>query len=808
MIHRIVLAWVLLAVPASAQVANAPPATREAPSTPRVSPQSLPPPVDQIAARAEEVAGRLRRMTAAIGDRESFDRFERAVAETTGQVAQQWEATTRLLEGSPRRITLESSAATWGALRLQLRDLADEAALRAKHRGADLAALDGLHATWTSAVGLARSAAAPQAVVERAEATLSAIAATRVEVQGRRDHLLVLQDAISRSLQACDDASARIQDALAALLQRIFVRNESPVWEVRHLLADPTTGSPQTARLLEDLTSRSEGAVLYAKVYWVGLVLTAVVFLGLAAGLRRVSGGAGRSEATGSLHAPLAAAFLVTALVTRPLRPNLPAGVQELTLAFAVPAAVVVVRPMIGARLRALLYALAGLFALDLLRGLLEATPGLEQALLVFEMAVAAALVLRLAMRLPERPAPASGRRLWPYGLARAALRLVALMCAASAVAAALGYLEFADVIGGGGLFLMWSALALTAISVAAEAVVGIGLERGPLARLRAVARHRPRIERRIRRLLRLGLAGYWALAALGRFQLLDPARRAFRVVLDARLRVGELDLEVGRFVAFGLVVSIAWLVSRFVVFALEEDVYPRMALPRGVPYALSSLARHGVLLAGLFLALATLGLDLTRLTVLVSAFGLGIGFGLQQVVNNFVSGLVLLFERPIQVGDGVQLGELIGEVTRIGIRASTIRTLDGAEVIVPNSKLVEEQVTNWTLSDRKRRVDVEVGVAYGTDPEAVLALLVDVAKGEPGVAPVPAPEALFLGFGDSALQFQLRVWTEAPSWIRVQSRLGVAIAHRLRDAGIEVPFPQRDVWLRSPAKPPADESR
>src|SRR4029077_6215452 len=130
--------------------------------------------------------------------------------------------------------------------------------------------------------------------------------------------------------------------------------------------------------------------------------------------------------------------------------------------------------------------------------------------------------------------------------------------------------------------------------------------------------------------------------------------------------------------------------------------VYSRMTLPRRVPYALSTLTRYGLLLVGFLLALGTLGLDLTRITVLLSALGLGLGFGLQQIMNNFVSGLILLFERPVKVGGSIQMGGLGGEVLRIGIRSSTVRTSQGAEVIVPNSKLIEEKVTNWTLSDRR----------------------------------------------------------------------------------------------------------
>jgi small-conductance mechanosensitive channel len=237
----------------------------------------------------------------------------------------------------------------------------------------------------------------------------------------------------------------------------------------------------------------------------------------------------------------------------------------------------------------------------------------------------------------------------------------------------------------------------------------------------------------------------------------------------------------------------------RLVVFVLEEDVYSRMALPRGVPYALSTLTRYVLLLAGFLLALGTLGFDLGRVALVLSALGLGIGFGLQNVINNFVSGLILLFERPIQVGDTVQKGTLIGEVRRIGIRSSTVRTWEGAEVIVPNANLVSEEVVNWTLSDRNRRIDIEVGAAYGSDPEHVLEILRAAAKDHPYVLAEPAPMALFKGFGESSLDFELRVWTAEPErWMPTRSEIAVAIAAAFREAGIAIPFPQRDLHLVS----------
>jgi small-conductance mechanosensitive channel len=259
------------------------------------------------------------------------------------------------------------------------------------------------------------------------------------------------------------------------------------------------------------------------------------------------------------------------------------------------------------------------------------------------------------------------------------------------------------------------------------------------------------------------------------------------------------MAISLGDLLSFGLTVWVAFLVSAFIRFVLEEDVYPRLRLARGVPYVISSLLHYAVLFLGFLLAVAALGVDLNKVTVLAGAFGVGLGFGLQGVVNNFVSGLIVLFERPVRVGDAIQMGDVAGEVQRIGIRMTMVRTWEGADVIVPNASLVSEKVTNWTHSDLLRRIDVPVGVAYGSAPKEVQMVLLSVARAHPDVLAAPAPEALFLGFGESALNFELRAWTSRFSqWVTIRSELGVAVYDAVYAAGMTFPYPHRVVQLLS----------
>jgi len=192
-------------------------------------------------------------------------------------------------------------------------------------------------------------------------------------------------------------------------------------------------------------------------------------------------------------------------------------------------------------------------------------------------------------------------------------------------------------------------------------------------------------------------------------------------------------------------------------------------------------------------------GIELNKFTVLTGAFGVGIGFGLQNIINNFVSGLILQFERPIHIDDILDVDNNSGRVTRIGIRSSTIQTFQGAEVIIPNAILISNKVVNWTLSESRRRRELPVGVAYGSDPKVVLKILWDAAARHELVLTKPEPMAYFKGFGASSLDFELQFWVmQEDNGLLISSEVAMAAMKMLDDSGIEIPFPQSDLHLRS----------
>jgi small-conductance mechanosensitive channel len=219
-----------------------------------------------------------------------------------------------------------------------------------------------------------------------------------------------------------------------------------------------------------------------------------------------------------------------------------------------------------------------------------------------------------------------------------------------------------------------------------------------------------------------------------------------------------------------------------------------------GVRIAIGTIVRYIVVLVGLFIILQTLGIDLSSVTILVGALGVGIGFGLQNVTNNFVSGLIILFERPIKVGDRIEVGDISGDVKNISMRATTIITNDNISVIVPNSEFISSTVINWSHSDRNIRFNIPVGVSYNEDPEKIKKVLLEVADENSGVLKAPPPEVLFSEYSDSSINFNLRVWTTEyiNKPLILKSQLYYEIFKRFREAGIEIPFPQRDVHIKN----------
>jgi small-conductance mechanosensitive channel len=788
---------------------SAEPTGHETPSKPAAPPPVAPTPLvappapvaipmAEVATRAAQVPHLLQTLGEPLAPSPQIETIRKVLPEVRERMRLEVAATTAILSAQPTLDMLQAQQQLWQRRQLDLTGWLNTLTLRATQLQDTLARLGTIKETWRRTREASVKSSAPAAVLAQIDEVLIAVEATEGPLTAQRTAVLDLQSFVGQEVTQAASSLGRLALAQQRAIGGVLTRDSPPLWAAQ---AWERAHESLRARVGEIITARGNDLASYVREPSNGLPLHAFILVVLTAVFvaarrhTRRSPAAGDSPGVTVFDRPYSAALIVTLLfVSAPFSP-VPPGLRYLAEIVMLAPLLRLTRPAIDPRLVRLAYAFAVLFALDSVRQAIGGVPVLEQALLGLEMVGGlASVALALTLGGLRRPSVGGAEAERLRGI-RLGAGLVVLALTAGLVAGALGYLRLARLLASA--LFGGSALALTLYACVqlVAGLVALALDVWPLRFLRIVQHHRELLERRIYRALLWGAFAGWLVRLLDYAGLSEPAWALGRALLAAQLGRGSISFSAGDVIEFVATVWLAYLVSAFIRFVLQEDVYPRTGVTRGLSYAVSSLLNYIILTLGFVLALGAIGFDLTKVTILAGAFGVGLGFGLQSIVNNFVSGLILLFERPIHVGDVVEVGDLLGEVSRIGIRASTVRTYQGADIIVPNAQLVTDRVTNWTLSDRRRRIDIPVGVGYGSPPEKVVEVLEAVARAHPQVLSDPPPQAAFMAFGDSSINFELRAWTNFfERWPRIRTELAVAIYAALHAAGMTIPFPQREV--------------
>ena len=796
-------AFLATAAPGRAQGDASPPPTASP------APASTPIPLADVVAAAEAVSGRLQAVQAEVAAHETAAIVTRELSLVTQEISAHLDETRRTLTPGIALETTRDLEQRWQRLADQLGVWSRDLTGRATVLDRELALLPELRATWRSTLEAARASDTPAEVRQRIESVLKAIDQLDALLQKRRSAVLSLQSRVAEQAQRVLSAQRSVKAAQDAAVNRLWEQDSPPIWspEVRAAASENLVAQGQVSFGVQATQLRA-----YLAREWSKLVYLALIFLAFAFVLTKVKRQAARwtgedpalARANRVLQLPIATAGVLTFLLSGPLFPEAPRLFWISLAAVVLVPIVVLLRRLLDRHLFPILNALVVFYVVAQLRSLAAGLPVLSRLLLLVEM-IGGAIFLTWFIRSTRSAAHGTTSR----KATRAAARLGLLLFAVVFITNSLGYVALANYLGQGALAAAYLAILLYAAAGIVEGLSFFALQIRPLAALAVVQRHRPLLRRRIARLIYLAAFIAWLLLALSAFSLRTPVIERVRAFVNAEIAVRSLHLSLGAVLAFALTVWVALLLSRFIRFVLEEDIYERFRLARGSSYAVSTVLHYIILLGGFFAALAAVGVDMTKFAILAGAFGVGIGFGLQNIFNNFFSGLILLFERPVQVGDVVEIGAATGVVQRIGIRASIIRLPNSSELIVPNGQLISEKVTNRTFSSRQASMSVRVGVAYGTDPERVLELLTQVAVAHSLVAKTPPPEAFMREFGADALVFEVVFWTDTPlRAARVQSDVAVGINSALRDAAIAIPFPQRDVRLQNVDRAVADDLR
>jgi len=726
--------------------------------------------------------------------------LQRATLARLEQAGQWRELADRVAALEARFDALPASAAATGELidaitrARQLRGLhgevstvIDELGLIARQFEHDRRALDSDAQIWRERSSLLQSDGVPAPVLDRAGSMETKLRAANARVREQQDAVLaVLTRAVALQVRI-DDARALVRTQEARIRAQRLQLEQAPLWQVGAAPARLEVVSAEVGTAWRSLAAYFARDGTYLAALFVGiLALTGWLF-------RRGPQGAGSAQ-----HAygrPFAASLLIALMSLWWLAPDPPTLFYEaLLLLLPVPAAMVA-RGALGSVTPLTLYGVALATVLIPLRAVIEGSAIADRVLLLLQ---AVSIAVPVAVDLYYGRLQRALRWLSP-GVVRIAALFVFAAAAVTVFHVIFGFIGPGRSLRAGMGSILGFGLVFGATAVALYGAA-LALLASPLLHwLRSARNADPAMLRTLRVVLGLLAVVGVVIVTLGIYGLVPSMQLAAQSLMGATLEMGTVSVAANAIVT-ALGVAIATVVlTGLTGFLLDREVVPRLGLRPGAGFAMVTFTRWAIVIIGGALTLAALGIDMAKITLLASAVGVGIGFGLQNVVNNFVSGLILIVERPVGVGDLIEIGPLVGEVKRIGIRSSTVRTGQGAEVIVPNEDLVSKEVVNWTRSDRQRRYDIDVGVAPDSDPEQVMRLLVEAAAEVPEIMTSPPPRVMFKGFGDSSLNFSLLAWVPTIDvGLQAQNALRVAILHKLENAGIAIPFPQRDVHIHS----------
>jgi len=627
----------------------------------------------------------------------------------------------------------------------------------------------------------------------------------------RIDTSLSLQTNLSHQIIEIDFTLKKIKELLLERKKEIFVKNAPPIWVSLSDTEDSSNISSQVNqiwnsqyRTFNKFYEKNKDSIFVKPIYFILLLL--FVF-GLKYFSKNINSDEPKVKRTLEiLKRPVSAAILIYLLILVLVSRDAP-DIYFCILRIAVVLPLLrILQRLINPALRVPLYFFAVLLILQQFLTISDSRTDFVRLLLLLIIIISSSgLIWLLVTKIYDNAFLKPSQR----DKAKFITKIILLFFIIAFIANLTGYVMLSSVIVNGTINSLYSIILIITAAAALEGLIIISLQTKPAQKINNIKNHPDIIKQTIAKIIKFIVVVLLIMIILRTFGFRDIVIDWFTEILDKQWSIGNFSISLGNIIVFFLSIWLTVKVAHFVRFVLKGDVLPRFDFDKGVPNAISTLTFYFIIGFGIIIAIMGAGVDLNSFTLLAGALGVGIGFGLQDIVKNFVSGLILIFERPIRIGDAVQVEELSGRVKHIGLRSSIIKTWQGADVIVPNGNLIATKLINWTLSDHTRRIEIVIGVAYGTDINLVMEILLNCAKLHQKIHSSPAPSVLFNDFADSYLEFELRCWTsDYSSWIEIRSELRVAIDKAFKEKNIEIPFPQRDLHLKSGFDFPGDTSK
>ncbi len=720
---------------------------------------------------------------------------EQEVTETRASVADYTERSGRVQSevsgGGTVRSSLDDLRGLQAAGRKLEDTLTDRSAFlaqRAKSFETESAEVAQIDKRWRATDKTAREASAPKETLTLVQTVLNAAKEAQKRLKSRQTRLLELQSQLSTQIAAVRTAQGTVQQAISSAVKTLLVRDSAPLWSPEVQL-----GESKAIQNPSSFQTQWDDLLSYAGREWQNFAIHLGVIAVLVLGLLWLRHGLHKwteeepqlKRAAPILEVPVATAVALSFLAKGPIYSDAPNMLRAVLGGLLLGPTIIILRRLLDRHLYPFLYSLVLFFVLDQLRVATGGFPILNRWIFAGELVLAITAFVGLIFA--QRAAAKSGAPAAPFWLVVVA-RFAILLLVVALAASILGYVQLGTLVGTAVIRSGYIGVALFALLRVLEGLTLIALRVRPLSASHIARLHRQEVQRQTSLYLgRAALLG-WLLLTLDLFQLREALFTRIGFVLEKSLKIGSENISLGSVLGSIAAIWLSVVISRLLRFFLNEEVYERVTLSPGLPYAISTILNYLILLIGFLVALVILKFDLTKVTIVAGAFSVGLGFGLQNIINNFVSGIILLFERPVKVGDVIQIGDSIGEVRRIGIRASIIRTQQGSDIILPNGNLISNQVTNWTYTDQLRALEIPFTIASGPDLEHVMELLKATVAAQASSKGGPAPQAYITAVTATSVSLVVRAWTgHYEDWVIARSDLSVSILQALSRENIKL---------------------
>jgi potassium-dependent mechanosensitive channel len=696
---------------------------------------------------------------------------------------------------------LKSNFTQW---RVQLEGWRGEYILKSEQIYALRTELNDIKTKWEKTDDLKKAEKLPQELSVRIADNLRETNALIKELSNRSNDLLSKQDKITGGLIYIDEVLSAISKTEITYRQQVFTIDSPPIWHVFYGRADTLSlgyyfNANLELRKNELITfSENQRSALYLQILLFIIILFAMNWL-----RDEVKSWTDEKkdhtikQSLFIISRPLASSMLVWLFLVSITNTEAPEQIRQIIEIHFIWPILFLLPGLIRSVDKRSIYFGCGIYLLAEIAYSFSDLVMFERLLFLFVNLSTIILLVILSKKISGLE---EGNLRLNRGFVLTIFRIGIIAMGISFFANTFGNTVLARVLTEGSLTLIFGGVIIFAAALTIRSVFSLLMQNDTVGKLNMIQNYSEDVKRHIFKIIKWGAVFYWLYLTLSSFLVFDPLYNWLEELFTRERQVGSVTLSIGNLVAFVVTLWLALTLSRFIRFILQDEIFTHYAMPRGVPGAITMIVRIFLLFIGFILAFGAAKIDMSNITIIFGALGVGIGFGLQNIFNNLVSGLILVFERPIQVGDIIQVGNLnlMGEVKEIGIRASIVRTFDGAEVVVPNGNLISNELINWTLSDNRRRHEIIVGVAYGTDTKKVLEILNTVVPEHENVLKNPAPSNYFLEFGESSLNFRVLFWTHFDHGLSTKSLVSMAINEAFKEEGIEIPFPQRDLHLRS----------